>query len=243
MILIGNSTLDKMNQPIRKHILLLLLILLSTVSFAQKGDAILILKDSSRINGYGTISGISSIMAIRFKNDTLKYKKYKAKDLIGIDVLENNYYRQFRYKYKDGAKFPELLEIVSIDSLSLYVRIYEGGVISNSLSTEPAYVIGNIPKQTITLSNGQEVEIGQSKNLYREILFPRYSYYVGHGQSDHVDHLYTKGLPFAKSFEKSMMEYFINCPRLIEKVESNEFSNDDLLSVLEFYNRSCLNLE
>ncbi|WP_424002127.1 hypothetical protein [Maribacter sp. IgM3_T14_3] len=232
-----------MNQPIRKHILLLLLILLSTVSFAQKGDAILILKDSSRINGYGTISGISSIMAIRFKNDTLKYKKYKAKDLIGIDILENNYYRQFRYKYKDSAKFPELLEIVSIDSLSLYVRIYEGGVISNSLSTEPAYVIGDIPKQTVRLSNGQEVEIGQSKNVYKEILFPRYSYYVGHGQSDHVYHLYTKGLPFATSFKKSMMDYFINCPRLIEKVEAKEFSNDDLLSVLEFYNRSCLNLE
>lgn len=213
--------------------------LLYSLSFAQTGKAILILKDSTRINGIGKISGISSIVTVKFKNDTLKYKSYKSKEIIGIDILENNYYRKFRYKYVKGEKYPEIMEIVSVDSLSLYVRIYDGGAISNSFSNEPVGVINNSPNETVKLDNGQEIKISQSKNMYTFITIPRYSYYVGIGQSDEVEHLYTKGLPFAKSFKKSMKTYFKNCPELIEKVNNKAFSNKDLVSVLEFYNINC----
>jgi hypothetical protein len=210
------------------------------LTYAQKGKAVLILKDSTRIDGIGEISGISSIVSVKFKNDTLKYKTYKPKEIIGIDILENNYYREFRYKYKDGGKFPEILEIVSIDSLSLYVRIYEESVLSNSFSDEPIPGINDELAPTITLDNGQKIKMGRSRNLYRETNFPRYSYYVGIGESDQVEHIYTKGLPFAKNFQKTMEKYFKNCPDLIEKVEKKEFSNDELWAVLEFYNKECL---
>ena len=63
---------------------------------------------------------------------------------------------------------------------------------------------------------------------------------VAKGKSDEVDHLYTKGLPFAKSFKNSMEDYFQDCPELIEKVENKEFGNDELWKVLEFYNEKCL---
>ena len=229
-----------MRKLIKRQILIIIPLVFSSLTYAQKGKAVLILKDSTRINGIGEISGISSIVSVKFRNDTLKYRTYKSKEIIGINILENNYYRKFRYKYKDGGRFPEILEIVSIDSLSLYVRIYEGSVLSNSFSNEPILIIGNEPVQTIELDNGQEIIIGQSRNIYREINFPRYSYYVGIGDSDQVEHLYTKGLPFAKSFKKSIKKYFKNCPSLIEKVENKEFSNDELWRVLDFYNQNCL---
>lgn len=224
----------------KNQFLIFFFIAFCSLSYAQKGKAVLILKDSTRINGIGEISGISSIVSVKFKNDTLKYKTYKSKEIIGIDILENNYYRQFRYKYKDGAKYPEILEIVSLDSLSLYVRVYNGSALTNTFINEP--VTGFDNTQTIELDNGQTINISQRpRNSYTEINFPRYSYYVGYGESDQVEHLYTKGLPFAKSFKKSMKKYFKNCPSLLDKVENKEFSNDELWVVLDYYNKQCLN--
>jgi len=239
-----------MNRIMRKQILIIFLIAFCSLTYAQKGKAILILKDSTRINGTGEISGISSIVAVKFYNDTLKFKTYKFKEIIGIDILENNYFRKFRYKLTDkyGKKkrYPELLEIVSLDSLSLYVRIYEGSVLSNSFSNEPIR-IGNSSDplydnyiNEIELDNGQKIKVGRSFNKYQEINFPRYSYYVGKGKSDEVDHLYTKGLPFAKNFKNSMKDYFQDCPELIKKVKNKEFNNNELWEVLEFYNKNCL---
>ncbi|UAB82286.1 hypothetical protein INR76_05870 [Marixanthomonas sp. SCSIO 43207] len=220
----------------------LFLISFSSIAFAQRGKATLILKDNTRIDGFGEISGISSIVSVKFKNDTLKWRSYKSKEIIGIDILENDYYRQFRYKYKNKNKFPEILEIVSIDSLSLYVRTYNGSVLTNSFVNEPINGVDN--PQKIELDNGQKINISQRpRNSYTEMNFPRYSYYVGFGESDQVEHLYTKGLPFAKSFKKSMKKYFKNCPSLIEKVENKEFKNDELWKVLDYYNRNCLNVK
>lgn len=225
------------------NLILVVLLLFSSFAAAQKGKAILILKDSTHINGIGEISGFSSIVTVKFKNDTLKSKTFRSKEIIGIDILENNYYRKFRFKYIDGAKFPEILEVVSIDNLSLYVRIYEGRVLSNSHYNEPIAMVGQAPNQVIKLDNGQEIKVVQSRNLYMSADIPRYSYYVGIGQSDKVEHLYTKGLPFAEGFKKSLKKYFKNCPELLAKVENDEYSNDELLSVLEFYNRNCADIK
>ncbi|EAQ49770.1 MULTISPECIES: hypothetical protein [Leeuwenhoekiella] len=223
-----------------KQLLLLLLVTLSHQAIAQKGKAVLILKDSTRVNGYGEISGVSTTVSIMFENDTLRWKKYNGKDLIGIDILEHNYYRKFRYKYIDGGKYPRALEVVSLDSLSLYVKLYEGRALSNSFVSVPQPT-GDLAKpQTIILEDGKEVPVASSRNLYNEINLPRYSYYVGYGESDQVEHLYTKGIPFAKSFKKAMTMYFENCPELLEKVENKEFSNTQLGEVLDFYNSRCL---
>ena len=226
-----------------RQLLIAILLIISSLAYSQKGKAVLILKDSTQINGTGEISGISSIVSVKFKNDTLKYRTYKSDEIIGIDILENNYYRQFRYKYIDGGKFPDIIEIISINSLSLYVRVYEGSVLTNSYSTQPIILSGNGNPQTIRLENGNEIIIGHSRNMYAEINFPRYSYYVGPKESDQIEHLYTKGLPFAKSFKKSLTKYFKNCPELLEKVELKEFSNNDLWEVLDFYNQNCLKLK
>jgi hypothetical protein len=154
-----------------RKILIIFLILFSNLTFAQKGTSILILKDSTQINGTGEISGIHSIVSVKFKNDTLKYRTYKSKEIIGIDILENNYYRKFRYKYIDGGKFPDIMEIVSIDSLSLYIRIYEESVLSNSFLNDPMPTIGNEPV-TVELDNGQEISGSPNRNIYIENKLP-----------------------------------------------------------------------
>jgi len=232
-----------------KKIVTLTFIILFNLSYAQKGKAVLILKDSTRINGVGEVSGISSIFSIKFKNDTLKYRRYKSKEIIGINILENNKYRKFRYKHIDGNRFPEILEVVSIDNLSLYLRIYEEKVSARNFTTQdgvinkPNSIIDiNTPK-IIKLNNGGKIEPNQIESFYYAIDFERYSYYVGLGASDQVKHLYTKGLPFAKSFKKSISKYFKDCPELIDKVENKEFSKNEIWKILEFYNRQCMEKE
>lgn len=239
-----------MKKLFKKQIIALLLLAFCSMSYAQRGKAVLILKDSTLVNGMGEISGISSIVSAKFGNDTLRFKSYTSKEIIGIDILENNYFRKYRYKFvkEKGKKkrFPELMEVVSIDSLSLYVRFYEGGVLTNSFQHNITYT-GNSNYlfydnhvNEIVMKNGEKIRINTKTNLYTEVNIPRYSYYVGHGMSDEVEHLYTKGLPFAKNFKSAMKEYFTNCPELIEKVEIEAFKNNELWKVLEFYNQKCI---
>ena len=127
-----------------------------------------------------------------------------------------------------------MLEVVSIDSLSLYVRIYSDEPLSDIFPNGTSNQVENQPKRQIKVGNGSNITVENHNNMYTFISIPRYSYYVGYGTSDNVEHLYTKGLPFAKSFKKSMKQYFKNCPKLIEKVEEKEFTNDNLVEVLEF---------
>lgn len=96
-----------------------------------------------------------------------------------------------------------------------------------------------IPNQRVILENGQEIGLRSSRAVYTEMSIPRYSYYVGNGEDNHVAHLYTKGLPFSKSFKKAMKAYFKDCPTLVENVENKTFSKENLLQVIEFYNEHC----
>ncbi len=230
-----------------KQIFILFFIIICNLAYAQKGKAILILKDSTKIVGTGEISGISNTGAAIFYNDTLKFKTYKSKEIIGIDILENNYFRRFRYKrtdkYGKKKRFPELLEVVLIDSLSLYVRIYDPGALSSlsghSVVTEDT---PNITIEDYVDEIEKDVDIlkfHNTINVYGEINFPRYSYYVGKGNGEAVDHLYTKGLPFAKKFKNSMKSYFKDCPELIEKVENKDFKSNAIREIIEFYNHNC----
>lgn len=239
-----------MNKLLKKQIIIIFILAFCGMSYGQRGKAVLILKDSTLVNGMGEISGISSIVSAKFGNDTLRYKSYTSKEIIGIDILENNYFRKYRYKFlkEKGKKkrFPELMEVVSIDSLSLYVRFYEGGVLTNSFQHNTTHKVNtNYPfydnrMNEFVLENGETIKINNRTNVYTEVNIPRYSYYVGHGISDEVEHLYTKGLPFAKNFKSAMKEYFTNCPELIEKVEIEAFKNNEIWKVLEFYNKNCI---
>ncbi len=208
-------------------------------TFAQKGEAVLILKDSSQIQGSGDISGILSIPVIKFKNDSLKYKKYGPDEIIGMDILENNYFRKFRFKYIKKDKFPSIMEIVSIDSLSLYVQIFDGERLSRSMSTLPMVMVNQGQTLPFTTSKGETISIYSASNFYMQLNVTRFSYFVGEGESEKVEPLYTRGLPFSKSFKKSMKKYFKDCPSLLEKVEKEEFTKHTLKEVLLFYNRNC----
>lgn len=45
--------------------------------------------------------------------------------------------------------------------------------------------------------------------------------------------------PKGLTFKKDMLEYFSDCPKLVEKIESKDFRKDDLESIVRFYNSNC----
>ncbi|MFA9189237.1 hypothetical protein AAGV33_11285 [Flavobacterium sp. FBOR7N2.3] len=200
----------------KKYFLILLLFIFSSYSYSQKGKAILILKDGTQINGIGEISGFSSIITVKFKNDTLKYKTYNSKEILGIDIFEKDYKRKFMYRNIEGEKFPRILELISVGDLSLYLRLYDEGSFIKAVF------------------NGA---VSQDADFWLSI--PRISYFIGKGESNNVKNFYTRGLPFSKSFKNSVKDYFNDCPELIAKLENDGFSKNNVFEVVDFYNRNC----
>ena len=45
--------------------------------------------------------------------------------------------------------------------------------------------------------------------------------------------------PKGLTFKKDMIEYFSDCPALVENIERNYFRKDDLKSIVRFYNSNC----
>jgi hypothetical protein len=46
--------------------------------------------------------------------------------------------------------------------------------------------------------------------------------------------------PISLTFRKDMVEYFRDCPALVERIENKEFRMNDLESIVIFYNLNCL---
>ena len=219
--------------------------MISSFCFSQKGNAILILKDSSEIKGVGEVSVINSIISAKFGNDSLKFKSYRSKEIIGINIIENNYSRKFRYKYIDKNKFPELVEIISInDKLSLYCRIYDGGNLMDSDLTREIVQsrinnnFNNI-NSNVELPDGTRINLFPSTFAFAKIDFPRISYYIGESNNERLEHLYTFGLPFSKKFEKAISKRFGKCTSLIEKIDNKKFTKNNILDLVNYYNENC----
>ncbi|MGV8829868.1 MAG: hypothetical protein ACWA6U_16285, partial [Breznakibacter sp.] len=45
--------------------------------------------------------------------------------------------------------------------------------------------------------------------------------------------------PEKLAFKNDMVEYFADCPALVEKLEKKEYKKDDIESIVRFYNRNC----
>lgn len=246
----------------KRIILIITILMLSCKLFSQKGEALLIMKDSTEIEGVGEISGISSIVSVKFKNDTLKYKTYDTDEIIGINIKEYGYYRKYRYKKTDTSKYPELLEIIFIDKISLYLKIFGNGSLPRhmyyQLDDKRNKEFGGNPEDTYFYKwlrdnvdifvNDAELERIKENELNKMILsqafrgdnFNRISYYIGKTEDYEVEHLYDFGLPFSKSFKKAMNQKFSDCPDLMKKVDDKTFTKKDVVQVLYFYNNFCL---
>lgn len=222
--------------------ILILVLFFNTQVFSQRGDAILILKDSTEIIGKGGVYANSLLLSPKFGNDTLKYKYYNADEIIGIDILEEDYYRQFRYKYKDGKKYPELVEIMLLDSLSLYVRAYGENFFGTDLEFSPNFNSNTTYLDPNSTAN-RDLAPPNFFNDYKVYSNSSHNYYTGHGSSDQIELIYTDKSVFAPSFKKAMKKYFKDCPELIEKIENKEFNKEQIWRVVDFYNRECLGSE
>ncbi len=196
----------------------------------------------------------------RVKNNTLKYKTYDTDEIIGIDIKEHDYYRKYRYKHTDTSKYPELMEIIFTDNLSLYRKIIGNGSIPAKIYYTPDEKSKDQPeidkdsdfyqwlRQNVDIfKTEKEMENLKNDDFNRMILshafvgdsFKTVKYYIGQKEDPHVELLYTQGLPFSKGFKKSMRAKFSDCKELMTLIDNKTYTKKNLLQILYFYNHFC----
>lgn len=74
----------------------------------------------------------------------------------------------------------------------------------------------------------------------------KYHFTSNHGGAVYLDSYYIlqngNGVlvqPSTLSFKKEMTEYFSNCPKLVQKIESKDFRKKDLEEIVNYYNSEC----
>ncbi len=219
---ISNPKVEK----VRLKIILLLQALTLTLSYGQYDWRIgeLVLKNGDTIRGYINLPMFSSNpLAFRGK-EKVKFKKERTSKKEKFDenqvetiIFRNSdtevaYFKFIPYSKKRNGLF----KIIISGKATLYAR-----AVSVS-SGAPMFMPG---------SNGgtwmHGGSFGSSSND---------DFYVLRDGEEFATRLVTAGI---NSFKKRAIEYFTDCPLLVEKINSNFYSKRDIREVVNEYNDNC----
>lgn len=200
-----------------KNIFLILIVFVTALCTAQRQKCTVYLLDGT------TKEGIS-----RFKaDDNVKFRVAEdsepeiiAKEKIEkIKLDENGIIGTYRYKNvtDEGGRW---LKETAIGEVCLYSDkisgfFYGGGAGFNSMGG---------------VGMGGGMMMGGGDVTY---------FYVCHKADAEVFKITSIG-NISKNFKKAASEYFKDCPKLVEKIQSKEYKKDDIESVVWFYNTNCV---
>ncbi|WP_099709464.1 hypothetical protein [Flavobacterium sp. 9] len=80
-----------------------------------------------------------------------------------------------------------------------------------------------------------------SNYYYSGSITPITNYYVSHKGDSNIFKITSEGI--STNFKKAASNFFKDCPILVEKINSKEFTKDDIEKVVKFYNNNCSNAE
>lgn len=200
-----------------KNIFLILIVFVSTICISQKQKCTIYLLDGS------TKEGIS-----RFKaDDNVKFRATEDSEpeiipkekIEKIKLDENGIIGTYRFKNVTD-EMGRWLKEVSVGEVSLYSdkisgAFYGGGVGFNSMGG---------------VGMGGGMMMGGGDVTY---------YYVCHKSDNEVFKITSIG-NISKNFKKAASEFFKDCPKLVEKIQSKEYKKDSIESVVWFYNNYCV---
>jgi len=152
----------------------------------------------------------------RLPEGKMKFRKNKKEKPYIVDLKEVNKIKIYK---KSGVYFRAYKKIKG-KSKYKYLELIEEGRLTVYRKFK-----GNFQA---TGSNGQFV--GSGKNLN--------DYYVEKEGEEEVVPLVTSGF-FYVNFKKVALEYFKECKELIDKIEKEEFTKNDLGLIIDFYNYEC----
>ncbi|NQY06806.1 MAG: hypothetical protein HRT68_11615 [Flavobacteriaceae bacterium] len=188
---------------------------------AQKNKAVLFFNDGTSLEGLGKII---SHNRVKFKSDNkAKPVKYHFSKLERVDIY-----------YKEGA------------AIYVYVKLkYGGHKVMEELSygdnavlykLEPKGFSPSIGFGFSTGGGGSGVAVGGTVGGGQDY-FGLEGYYIRKGDETEAIHLGSKA--FDVNFKKAAIEYFKDCEPLVAKIKSEEWKFDDIVEIVNYYNKSC----
>lgn len=127
-----------------------------------------------------------------------------------IDFESTVEIKTFAYTKLSKYGFPVLLQVIVEDEVSLYIKQEIGDFLHDALFV------------SYPLLKTEEVR--------------KTTYYLKRLTDDYTTAL-NGGL--INLWKKNTLEFFKDCPLLVEKIKSKEFKEKDLKEIVEFYNDNC----
>ncbi|AOW20229.1 hypothetical protein [Urechidicola croceus] len=201
-----------------KKIVIILFLLISISSFAQKQKATLYFKDGTTKTGLAKFTTFEEKIKFR-KNRNSKKVVYDSNKIDKIIIRENDKNIEYRYKFVEGRERAILLEPLVEGEITLYRDLKEG--------YSPGVSVGGY--------GGGGMGMGMTMGGgYYSIS----NYFVARGNEKKLQNMGSTAL-FGKNFKKAAKEYFKDCPSLVKKINDKEFKKRDIVDVVEYYNNNC----
>ena len=201
-----------------KNIYLILILFLSILCFSQKQKCTIYLLDGTSKEG---ISIFKADDNVKFRETEDSKPEIILKEKIDkIKLDENGIIGTYRYKNVKDEGGLWLKESTTTGEVFLYTNkisgvFYGGGVGFNSVGG-------------VGMSGGMMMGSGG------DVIY----YYVCHKTDTEVFKITSTG-NISKNFKNAASEFFKDCPKLVEKIQTKEYKKNDIESVVWFYNNYC----
>jgi len=183
----------------------------------ENGTIRIHLKDGKVVKGMSElfINPNTSFYKVKIKSNDKSFK-VSYKDVDYIDIVKNGEDLKYKYVYKNLKKKPLLLEVFAEGAICLYgTRRY--------IEKVGAAIIGPI---IIPLRLKRNADIHMD-------------YYICK-KGEFIVTKFSKGMNSkTKKVKQKNIEYFNDCPELVNKINNNEFLFKDIIDIVEYYNTKC----
>jgi hypothetical protein len=155
----------------------------------------------------------------KFKFKTEKGKKAQKLDYNKVDKISlriDSKKTMFQYKVIKGNKKPTLLEVIETGKISLYKIDYNSQLYTPNINSNRQFS-----------NNSSDFTSIKSTHLY-----------VFREGEKYASDLDLRRLN-SKHFTKAALEYFKDCPILIQMIKDKKFGKRALIDIIEFYNEKC----
>jgi len=183
---------------------------------SQRTRAALVLKDSTVLKGLGKINSVGLVKFRTTRKDKPSY--YTFDQLQTVTLYEGDGIHTYVHKKIKNKSEPKILRIAKQGKVSLYKLVNE------RYNYAPAINSGG------NFGGAGFGGFGSHYSIKH--------YYIQKENEDAATYLGSTSI-FSKNFKKAALQYFADCPVLIEKIQNNEYKKRDITAIVGFYNKNC----
>lgn len=195
-----------------KNILLIFCLLFLSFGFSQNKKCTIYFKDNTTLVGLGKI-----------KSDELKFRvdKNSESEFIDANLIDKVYIESgdenVTYQYN------KIIEKDNYEWMKLEIK----GTINLYTIIRSGYAVG---PPTMGMGGGMMNTGGYSYSVS--------NYYINREGENGVTKITSIG-GFSKNFKKAASEYFKDCPKLVELIQTKYYKKNEIEDIVRYYNTNC----